>query len=108
MRMKRFNHDLSFMHNLSANMGYLIPIAAVDVLPGDQFQHATNLLARVAPLAKPVMHPVEIRVHNWYVPNRIIWEDWEGNALAWLAPVVLGGHSPGRSAGGDWEGYALS
>ena len=77
MRMKRFNHDLSFMHNLSANMGYLIPIAAVDVLPGDQFQHATNLLARVAPLAKPVMHPVEIRVHNWYVPNRIIWEDWE-------------------------------
>ena len=77
MRMKRFNHDLSFMHNLSANMGYLIPIAAVDVLPGDQFQHATSLLARVAPLAKPVMHPVEIRVHNWYVPNRIIWDDWE-------------------------------
>ncbi len=77
MRLKRFNHDLSFMHNLSANMGYLVPIAAIDVLPGDTFQHATNLLARVAPLAKPVMHPVEIRVHNWYVPNRIIWDQWE-------------------------------
>ncbi len=77
MRLKRFNHDLSFMHNLSADMGYLVPIAAVDVLPGDQFQHATSLLARVAPLAKPVMHPVEIRVHNWYVPNRIIWDEWE-------------------------------
>ncbi|AXH73531.1 MAG: capsid protein [Cressdnaviricota sp.] len=77
MRLIRHNHDLSFMHNLSGNMGYLIPIACLDVLPGDSFIHSTNLMARLAPLAKPVMHPVEIRVHNWYVPNRIIWEDWE-------------------------------
>ncbi len=77
MKLIRSNHDLSFMHTLSANMGYLVPIGAIDVLPGDSFIHATNLLARVAPLAKPVMHPVEIRVHNWFVPNRIIWDGWE-------------------------------
>jgi hypothetical protein len=81
MKLRRFDHDLSHVHTLSANMGLLIPIAAVDVLPGDSFIHATNLLARVAPLQKPVMHPVEIRVHNWFVPNRILWDDWEDFAV---------------------------
>ncbi len=93
MKLKRYNHDLSFIHSLSANMGYLVPIAAVDVLPGDSFIHATNLLARVAPLAKPVMHPVEIRVHHWYVPNRIIWDYWEefitGNPDEHVYPTTL-------------------
>jgi hypothetical protein len=23
------------------------------------------------------MHPVEVRIHHWYVPNRILWDDWE-------------------------------
>lgn len=23
------------------------------------------------------MHPVTIRIHHWYVPNRILWSDWE-------------------------------
>lgn len=58
-------------------MGYLVPLACIDVLPGDTFISKVNMLARVAPLEKPVMHPVEIRVHNWFVPNRIIWDDWE-------------------------------
>lgn len=75
--MKRSFHDLSFIHSLSLDMGYLVPLAAIDVLPGDTFRSKVAMLARVAPLAKPVMHPVEIRVHNWFVPNRIIWDDWE-------------------------------
>lgn len=73
-------------------MGYLVPLAAIDVLPGDSFRAKVAMLARVAPLAKPVMHPVEIRIHNWFVPNRIIWEDWEdfivGNEGAVTYPTL--------------------
>lgn len=75
--MKRSNQNLSFVHSTSLDMGLLIPIAAIDVLPGDSFRVSSKVLARVAPLAKPVMHPVEIRVHHWFVPNRIIWGMWE-------------------------------
>lgn len=75
--MRRYDHNLSFAHSLSLNMGYLVPLAAVDVLPGDTFIHGTSALVRVAPLAKPVMHLVDIRVHHWFVPNRIVWDDWE-------------------------------
>jgi len=75
--MKRAMFDLSFLHTLSADMGMLIPVAAIDVLPGDSFRMHSSALARVAPLAKPVMHPVDLRLHSFFVPNRILWDQWE-------------------------------
>lgn len=90
--MKRSMQDLSFMHSLSMDMGYLVPVCAIDVLPGDTFRAVASVLARVSPLAKPVMHPVDIRLHYWFVPNRIIWEDWEefivGNEAAVTYPTI--------------------
>lgn len=91
MKLRRFPHNLSFQHTTSGDIGYLLPIAAVDVLPGDTFIHSINLLARVAPLSRPVMQQVDIRVHNFYVPNRLLWDDWEefivGNVAAHTYPV---------------------
>lgn len=96
--MKRSQHDLSFIHSLSLDMGYLVPLGAIDVLPGDSMRVAASVLARVAPLAKPVMHPVEIRVHNWFVPNRILWDDWEefivGNEGAATYPTITPASAP--------------
>lgn len=34
-------------------------------------------MVRCAPLNTPVMHPVQIRLHHFYVPNRIVWDGWE-------------------------------
>jgi len=74
-------------------MGYLVPIGAIDVLPGDSFRVVSSVLARVAPLQKPVMYPVDIRVHHWFVPNRIIWSDWEefivGNEVVYTFPTII-------------------
>lgn len=90
--MKRSLQDLSFSHALSLDMGYLVPLGAIDVLPGDTMSVVTSMLARVAPLAKPVMHNVDLRVHWFYVPNRIIWDDWEefivGNEAAAVYPTI--------------------
>ena len=76
--MRRAKHTLSHYRMVTANMGELIPIACVPVLPGDTFQHSTSVLVRVSPLNTPVMHPVRIRVHHWFVPNRILWPESEG------------------------------
>ena len=75
--MKRNKHSLSCYKLLSCDMGELVPIGLTEVLPGDGVQHATSLLLRVSPLLAPVMHPVHVRVHHWFVPHRIIWDDWE-------------------------------
>ena len=59
------------------NMGELIPLTWYDTLPGDTIQHATSSLIRVSPLLSPVMHPVNVRIHHWFVPLRLIWDDFE-------------------------------
>lgn len=75
--MKRNKHSLSHYRLLSADMGMLIPIGWFDVLPGDTIQHATSALVRAAPLVAPVMHPLQVRIHHWYVPYRLMWNEFE-------------------------------
>lgn len=75
--MKRSKHTLSHYRMATTDMGKLVPIGCVPVLPGDTVQHHTTALVRVSPLNTPVMHPVNVRIHHFYVPNRIVFPDWE-------------------------------
>lgn len=75
--MKRSKHNLSNYKLLSMDLGELVPIGLLEVLPGDTIQHACNSLIRCSPLIAPVMHPVNVNIHHWFVPLRLIWEDWE-------------------------------
>ena len=75
--MKRSKHSLSHYKLLTMNMGELIPISWYDALPGDTIQQSSSSLIRVSPLLSPVMHPVHVRIHHWFVPLRLIWEDFE-------------------------------
>lgn len=75
--MRRSKHSLSHYKLLTMKMGQLVPIAWFEALPGDTIQQATSALVRCAPLVTPVMHPVNVRIHHWFVPNRIIWDHWE-------------------------------
>lgn len=75
--MKRSKFSLSNGKLLSCDMGELVPINLVEVLAGDSIQQATSCLIRCAPLLAPVMHRADVRIHHWYVPHRLTWEDWE-------------------------------
>lgn len=77
MKLARNAHSLSHYRLATLDMGYLVPVGLVEVLPGDKFIHSSRVLLRVQPLLKPVMHPVSVRVHHWFVPNRIIWDEWD-------------------------------
>lgn len=74
---KRNKFSLSHFKLLTCDMGQLIPITWMEVLPGDTFQQATSVLIRCSPLLAPVMHPVRVRIHHWYVPLRLVWDDFE-------------------------------
>lgn len=74
---KRHKHSLSNYKLLTCDMGELVPIGIMEVLPGDTTQHATNALVRASPLLAPVMHPVHCRIHHWFVPHRLVWDEWE-------------------------------
>lgn len=75
--MKRYKYNLSHYKLATFDMGELIPVGCVEVLPGDTFQHVANALVRLSPLATPVYHPIQAYIHHFYVPNRLVYEDWE-------------------------------
>lgn len=75
--MKRYKHSLSHYHLTSFDMGELVPVGCLEVLPGDTFQQQTSALVRVTPQLKPLMHPVNCQIHHFYVPNRLLWSGWE-------------------------------
>lgn len=75
--MKRNKFSLSHYKLFTCDMGQLIPITWFEVLPGDTVQQSTSTLLRVSPLLSPVMHPCTVRIHHFFVPNRLLWEDWE-------------------------------
>lgn len=66
-------HDVK----MSFQMGYLIPSMLMDCVPGDKITISTENLLRLAPLVSPVMHRIRVTTHFFFVPNRIIWPDWE-------------------------------
>lgn len=74
---KRSKHSLSHYVLSTFEPGYLVPVGCFEVLPGDTVQQSTSALVRVAPLNTPVMHPVSVRIHHWFVPNRLLWANWE-------------------------------
>ena len=75
--MKRKKYSLSHYRLTSFNQGELVPLSLIEVLPGDTVQQKTSAMLRVSPLIRPVMHPVHVTLHHWYVPFRILWEKWE-------------------------------
>lgn len=75
--MKRGKFSLSNYKLLTMDMGELVPIGVHEVLPGDSMQQATSALVRCSPLLAPVMHPVTVRIHHWFVPYRLLWSEWE-------------------------------
>lgn len=74
---KRNKFSRSHYNLLTCNMGELIPIYWDEVIPGDIWQHRTSALIRLNAQVYPVMHPVKVRIHHWYVPYRLLWEDYE-------------------------------
>ncbi len=69
--------DLTHDVKLSMNMGDLVPVLALECVPGDKFDIGCESIVRFAPMVAPVMHRMDVTIHYFFVPNRILWENWE-------------------------------
>jgi len=94
--------DLSHDVKLSFKMGQLVPTMVMDVLPGDQVSISAENMLRFAPLIAPIMHKVNVATHYFFVPNRILWDEfpqWITGETDTLVPVI---------SGDEWIGGSLS
>lgn len=111
-RVGRSVFDLSYEHLTTGDMGLLYPIMCREMVPGDVFDYGVNLVIRFNPLTAPILHPVNAFVHCFFVPYRLLDDDWEdfitGGADGTEAPSLPTGTSA-ASAGSvyDYLGYPL-
>ena len=62
---------------MSLNMGDLVPMFCQEVVPGDTFQVNSECLMRLAPMVAPMMHRVDVTMHFFFVPNRLVFDKWD-------------------------------
>lgn len=74
----RSSFDLSHSLKTTFNEGKLIPVLCEEVLPGDSFNCDVNSFCRLAsPLSVPIMDNLYLDFHFFFVPNRLVWDNWE-------------------------------
>ena len=70
-----FNRSCGYKTTFDAD--YLIPVFVDDVVPGDTFNCKMNFFARLATPLYPIMDNLYLDSFFFFVPYRLIWDNWE-------------------------------
>ncbi len=75
----RSSFNLSHGHKTTFDADYLVPILGpIDIIPGDTFNVNANFFCRLAsPSLFPIMDNMYLETFFFFVPNRILWTNWE-------------------------------
>lgn len=74
----RSKFDMSpFRHLTTMNAGKLVPIFVHECLPGGTYSLTTKELIRMSTPIHPVMDDCYIDTYFFFVPNRLVWDNWE-------------------------------
>lgn len=111
---KSSTFNMSYDRKFSMNFGDLVPIHCQEIVPGDKISINPQHMTRLAPMLAPVMHEVNVFIHYFFVPNRILWNNWESFITggqsgldAHMLPVVQNLPVP-KSSLGDYLGLPLT
>lgn len=94
---QRSSFDRSFGHKTMFDSGYLVPVFADEVLPGDTHSISLASFCRLSTPLKPVMDNMYMDFHWWFVPNRLIWNNFQkfmgeqdnpGDSTSYLVPTM--------------------
>lgn len=81
--MKKKGRYPQYTYNFSAKkdgtfpIGKLIPADRFEVLPGDLVELNTSAFLRLAPMSCPSFMTLEANISHYFVPFRIMWEQWD-------------------------------
>ncbi|WNK14136.1 MAG: major capsid protein [Microvirus sp.] len=64
-------------HKTTLDAGYLYPIYLDEVLPGDVHKGDMTVFARLSNLLFPLMDNLCLETFFFFVPNRIVWDNWK-------------------------------
>lgn len=74
----RTRFDRSHRHVTTILVDKLVPVLCDKVMPGDTFDcHAQVFTRMLSPLKTPIMDNMYVDIHYFYVPARLIWENFD-------------------------------
>lgn len=76
-RPKRSRFNLSHEYQTTCNMGQIIPVLLEEVVPGDSLRLSTQVMIRTLNMLSPAYARIEGRIDYFYLPNRLMWPNWE-------------------------------
>jgi hypothetical protein len=103
----RSSFDCQSTHKTTFDAGYLVPVYVDEVLPGDTFKLNMTAFARLATPLYPVMDNMILDSFFFFVPNRLIWSNWQkfmgqqanpGDSISYVVPQQVspaGGYAVG-------------
>ena len=74
---QRSRFDRSHPGKSTFDAGQLVPVYVDEVLPGDTFDMSATAFCRLATPLKPVMDNMYLDMHFFFVPYRLVWENWQ-------------------------------
>lgn len=116
LQRQRSQFDRSHGYKTTFDSGYLIPFYVDEVIPGDSHRVSANMFARLATLQKPIMDNLYIETHFFFVPNRLLWENWErmwgaqdnpGDSTDFLVPQVVAPPGTSATTGSIWDYFGV-
>lgn len=76
--MQRSAFDMPFTYKTTLDAGYLVPcFQPIEILPGDTLNLRLTSFSRLATLITPYMDNLFMDYFFFFVPNRLVWDDWE-------------------------------
>lgn len=78
--------NLSYSHYTTLGFGTPIPVCSYEVSPNSNFKIKPNVFARVAPMALPNLGNINMNLHAFYVPFRVVWkhfDDFISGKVSW-------------------------
>jgi len=97
VNMSRSKFDRSYTTKDTVNFDYLHPILVQEIIPGDTINLNVQSFMRLAPQVVPLLDNMYVDYFFFFVPNRLVWENWEkfngaqtnpGDSTDYLVPVL--------------------
>ena len=95
----RSSFDRSHGYKTTFDADFLIPILVDDIIPGDTFNVNCSFFARLATPTYPIMDNLYLETFFFFVPYRLVWDNWEkfcgaqddpGDSIDFSIPLVSG------------------
>ncbi|AXH74006.1 MAG: major capsid protein [Microviridae sp.] len=116
VNMARSAFNRSYAIKDTFDFDYLTPLFVEEILPGDTMNLNVKCFARLATQVVPVMDNMYLDFFFFFVPNRLVWNNWErfngaqddpGDSTDFLIPTITSPVTTGFTVGSTFDHWGI-